>query len=96
MSENEQIQRHKTIHRRDWMGFSYSIFAMVSVLLIVILFLGGGIYLLSSGKTVEGFSTIGTAVASVILALFYRAKNPPAKSESTTTKDEHRPSPHKA
>jgi uncharacterized membrane protein len=69
MSELEQDQRHRTIKRRDWMSFCYSISSL----------LGSGVFLLHSGKTVEGFTSIGIAVASILGSLVYRSKNPPDK-----------------
>jgi uncharacterized membrane protein len=79
MSELEQDQRHRTIKRRDWMSFCYSISSLVAALLIVLVFLGSGVFLLHSGKTVEGFTSIGIAVASILGSLVYRSKNPPDK-----------------
>lgn len=72
MAEKEQTSNHATVKRRDSMGFIHSLLALGVVALIILTFVGGGVFLLYAGKSMEGFGTIGLAIASVIGALFYR------------------------
>ena len=79
MSEREQEMNHGTVKRRDVFGFIHSLCALVVTTLIILTFVGGGVFLIHSGKSMEGFGTIGVAIASVIGALRYRATHSEGK-----------------
>lgn len=81
MAEKEQTARHQTISRRDWMKLAYSLLSLLAAFITILLFVGAGLFLIHTGKSGEGFASIGIAVASIIGALLYRSKNPGSQTD---------------
>jgi uncharacterized membrane protein len=72
MSEKEQEERFKVIKRRDYLEIIYRTLVLAVSSFIMLGLVGGGIFLLYQNKTMEGFASIGVAVAAVIGALIYK------------------------
>ena len=78
MAEKSQRDHAAAIRRRDLGEIAHKLGSLLSTSLIALMIVGGGIWLLSKDKRVEGFSTLGGAAATVIWAIL-RVKSPPPK-----------------
>lgn len=76
MAEKEQAARHSAISRRDLFEFIYRMAALLLGFLLCASFLAGGYYLLTQGKTGEGFTSISMGLAQIIGAFIMNRKKP--------------------
>lgn len=80
MAEEEQKARLLTVQRRDQYEFTYRMTAIVGAWLLAAGLIGAGVWLISIGKEIGGFVSIGVAIASVLSSVLKTGK---AKGEKT-------------
>lgn len=75
MSEKEQQNFFATSARRDKYEIVFKIASLGAAFIMGLALIGGGIWLLSLGMKIEGYTSIGIAAAAVLAAKLKR-RNP--------------------
>lgn len=82
MAEQEQNHRH-TMETKSLNGLiSSRLFGQIAAFLLGVLGIGGGLYLVSNGKSVEGLSAFFVALGSLMGVFVLSKKQPKAGSSS--------------
>jgi uncharacterized membrane protein len=68
MSEKEQQNQFDTTKRRDKYEITHKLTSLLLAFVLGMTLIGGGIWLLSKGMKIEGYTAIGLAAASVLAA----------------------------
>jgi uncharacterized membrane protein len=74
MAEKEQLATHATTKRRDVLSFLHSLSALLVAGSLCFLLIGGGLWLINGGKSLQGFTSIGSAAALVFWGYRRNAK----------------------